>query len=77
MCPTLHREFLHNLPISSWLSQLSGLLDVFITLATDGVFTVSLFFTVRNPEHAASTIIRFPWEDLLYSDWMGTLSLQE
>jgi len=64
-------------PVPSWLSRLSGPLDVLITLTADDVFTASLFPAIRNSEHATSTIIRLPREDLLYSDWMGALSLQE
>lgn len=63
--------------VSSWLSQLSGPFDVIISLTAEDVFTASLFLSVRNSEHAACTMVRLPREDLIYSDWMGTLSLVE
>ena len=66
-----------DLVVSSWLSHLSGPPDVFIALASEDVFTASLFRMVRSSEHAASVLVRLARSDLIYSDWMGTLSLTE
>jgi hypothetical protein len=63
--------------VSSWISRLSGPLDVVIALATEDEFTASLPLAVRNSEPAVPTVVRLPREDLIYSDWMGTLSLVE
>ena len=65
------------LVVSSWLSRLFGPIDVFITLAVEDIFMASLLLSLRDSEHAAATVIRLPSEDLIYSDWMGTLSLME
>ena len=62
--------------ISSWLSQLSGPFDVIITLTAGDIFTASLL-AVRDSERAACTIVQLLREDLIYSDWMGALSLEE
>ena len=63
--------------VSSWLSQISGPFDVIIALTAEDVITASLPLAVRDSEHATCTMIRLPREDLIYSDWMGALSLVE
>ena len=63
--------------VSSWLAQLSGPPDVFVALTIPNMYTDSLLRLVRNPALVASTVVRLAREDLLYSDWMGTLSLLE
>jgi hypothetical protein len=63
--------------VSSWLSHLSGPPDVFIALAAEDAFTASLLRVVRGSEYTASTLVRLAHSDLIYSDWMGTLSLTE
>ncbi|KAI9459029.1 hypothetical protein F5148DRAFT_983589 [Russula earlei] len=51
--------------------------DVLITVTAEDIFTVSLLLAIKDSAHAACTVIRLPGEDLIYSDWMGTLSFQE
>jgi hypothetical protein len=63
--------------VSSWLSQLSGPFDVIIALTADDIFTTSLLLAAHNSDNAACTTVRLPREDLIYSDWMGDLSLME
>jgi hypothetical protein len=63
--------------ISSWISRLSDPLDVVIALTAEDEFVTSLLLSVKNFEHATPTVIRLPSEDLIYSDWMGALSLME
>jgi hypothetical protein len=63
--------------VSSWVTRLSGPLDVVIALRTEDELTASLILAVQDSEHAASTVVRLPREDLIYSDWMGALSLIE
>ncbi len=63
--------------VSSWLSQLSGPFDVIISLTAEDTFTASLLLAVRDSEHGACTVVRLPREDLIYSDWMGALTLTE
>jgi hypothetical protein len=62
---------------SSWLSRLSDPLDVVITLTAEDERTASLLLAIQDPEYAVSTVVRLPREDLIYSDWMGALSLME
>ncbi|KAI0285783.1 hypothetical protein BGY98DRAFT_1130146 [Russula aff. rugulosa BPL654] len=62
---------------SSWLSQSSGPFDVIISLTAEDKFTASLPLSVRDSEHGAYTVVQLPREDLIYSDWMGALSLTE
>ena len=62
---------------SSWLSQPSGPFDVIISLTAEDKFTASLLLSVRDSEHGACTVVQLPREDLIYSDWMGALSLTE
>jgi hypothetical protein len=63
--------------VSSWLSQSSGPFDVIISLTAEDKFTASLLLSVRDSEHGACTVVQLPREDLIYSDWMGALSLTE
>ena len=63
--------------ISSWLSQLSGPFDAIIALIDEDILTASLLLAIRDSEHVACTVVRLPREDLVYSDWMGALSLEE
>lgn len=63
--------------VSSWLSQSSGPFDVIISLTAEDKFTASLLLSVRDSEHGAYTVVQLPREDLIYSDWMGALSLTE
>ncbi len=63
--------------VSSWLSQSSGPFDVIISLIAEDLFTASLILTAQDSEHASCTMVRLPREDLIYSDWMGALSLME
>ena len=63
--------------VSSWLSQLSGPFDVIIALTAEDVFTASLRLAVRDSGRATRTTVWLPREDLIYSDWMGALSLVE
>jgi hypothetical protein len=63
--------------VSSWLSQSPGPFDVIISLTAEDKFTTSLLFSVRDSEHGACTAVQLPREDLIYSDWMGALSLTE
>jgi hypothetical protein len=62
--------------VLSWISRLSGPLDVVITLTAEDEFTASLL-AVKTSKHTATTVVRLPREDLIYSDWMGALSLVE
>lgn len=62
---------------SSWVTRLSGPLDVVIALREEDEVTASLILAVQDSKHAASTVVRLPREDLIYSDWMGALSLIE
>jgi hypothetical protein len=63
--------------VSSWLSQSSGPFDVIIFLTAEDKFTASLLLSVRDSAHGACTVVQLPREDLIYSDWMGALSLTE
>lgn len=63
--------------VSSWLSQSSGPFDVIISLTAEDKFTASLLLSVRDSKHGACTVVQLPREDLIYSDWMGALSLTE
>ena len=63
--------------VSSWLSQSSDPFDVIISLTAEDKFTASLLLSVRDSEHGACAVVRLPREDLIYSDWMGALSLTE
>ena len=63
--------------VSSWLSQSSGPFDVIISLRAEDRFTASLLLSVRDSGHGACTVVQLPREDLIYSDWMGALSLTE
>jgi len=63
--------------VSSWVTRLSGPLDVVIALKAEDELMASLILAVQDSEHAASTVVRLPREDLIYSDWMGALSLIE
>ena len=63
--------------VSSWLSQLSGPFDVIISLTTEDKLTAALRPSLRDSEHGAYTMVQLPREDLIYSDWMGALSLTE
>ena len=63
--------------VSSWVTRLSGSLDVVIALRAEDELTASLILAVQDSEHGASTLIRLPREDLIYSDWMSALSLIE
>ena len=63
--------------VSSWLSQSSGPFDVIISVTAEDKFTASLLLSLRDSEHDACTVVRLPREDLIYSDWMGALSLSE
>jgi len=63
--------------VSSWLTRLSGPLDVVIALRAEDELMASLILAVQDSEYAASTVVRLPREDLIYSDWMGALSLTE
>lgn len=63
--------------VFSWVTRLSGPLDVVIALRAEDELTASLILAVQDSEHAASTVVRLPREDLIYSDWMGALSLIE
>lgn len=63
--------------ISSWLSHLSGTPDVFVALTITDVHTNSLLRAIQSPALVASVVVRLARSDLLYSDWMGTLSLVE
>lgn len=63
--------------VSSWISRLSDPLDVVIALTAEDEFTASLLLAVETSKHAAATVVRLPREDLIYSDWMGALSLVE
>lgn len=65
------------LVVSSWLSQPYGPFDVIISLTAEDKFTASLLLSVRDFEHGACTVVQLPREDLIYSDWMGALSLTE
>jgi len=63
--------------VSSWLSQPSGPFDVIISLTAEDKFTASLLLSVRDSGHGACTVVQLPRDDLIYSDWMGALSLTE
>jgi hypothetical protein len=64
--------------VSSWLSHLYGPPDVFIILRPEDVFTASLFRMVRgSAKYAESVLVRLAHADLIYTDWMGTLTLAE
>lgn len=63
--------------VSSWISHLSDPLDVVIALTAEDEFTSSLLLAVKTSKHAAAIVVRLPREDLIYSDWMGALSLVE
>lgn len=63
--------------VSSWLSHLSGTPDVFVTLTITDQHTNSLLHALQSPALVASVVVRLARSDLLYSDWMGTLSLVE
>ena len=63
--------------VSSWLTHLSGPPDVFVALTITDVHTNSLLRAVRSPALVASVVVRLARSDLLYSDWMGSLSLVE
>lgn len=63
--------------VSSWLSQSSGPFDVIISLTAEDKFTASLLLSVRDSAHGACTVVQLPRDDLIYSDWMGALSLTE
>ena len=63
--------------VSSWVTRLSGSLDVVIALSAEDELTASLILAVQDSEHGASTLVRLPREDLIYSDWMSALSLIE
>ena len=63
--------------VSSWVTRLSGPLDIVIALRAEDELTASLISSVQDSEHAASTVVRLPREDLIYSDWMCALSLIE
>jgi hypothetical protein len=63
--------------VSSWAIRLSGSLDVVIALRVEDELTASLILAVQDSEHGASTLVRLPREDLIYSDWMSALSLIE
>lgn len=63
--------------VSSWLSQSSGPFHVIISLTAEDKFTASLLLSVRDSERDACTVVQLPREDLIYSDWMGALSLTE
>jgi hypothetical protein len=63
--------------VSSWLAHLSGPPDVFLALTIPDMYTNSLLRAIRSPALVASVVVRLARADLLYSDWMGTLSLVE
>ncbi|KAH9040431.1 hypothetical protein EDB85DRAFT_2173332 [Lactarius pseudohatsudake] len=63
--------------VSSWLAHLSDPPDVFIALTITDTYTNSLLRAVRSPALVASVLVRLARPDLLYSDWMGTLSVVE
>ena len=63
--------------VSSWLAQLPGPPDVFVALTIPDTYTDSLLRAVRSPALVASVVVRLARSDLLYSDWMGALSLVE
>jgi hypothetical protein len=66
-----------DLMVSSWLTHLPGPPDVFISLTTEDIFTACLLRVVQGSQYAASILVRLARADLIYSDWMGTLSLKE
>jgi hypothetical protein len=63
--------------VSSWLAHLSAPPGVFVALTITDVHTNSLLRAVQSPALVASVVVRLARSDLLYSDWMGTLSLVE
>ena len=63
--------------VSSWLADLSGHPDVFVVLTITDPYTNSLLRALQSPALVASVLVRLAGSDLLYSDWMGTLSLVE
>jgi hypothetical protein len=50
---------------------------VIISLTAEDKFTASLLLPVRDSGYGACTVVQLPREDLIYSDWMGALSLTE
>ena len=63
--------------ISSWLAHVSGPPDVFVALTITDTYTNSLLRVARSPALVAPVVVRLARSDLLYSDWMGTISLVE
>ena len=65
------------LKLTSWLKNLHGSPDVLIALDEQDSFTDHLSQIFGRKENTETKLIQIPRLDLLYCDWMGTLTIQE
>ncbi|TFY78940.1 hypothetical protein EWM64_g5070 [Hericium alpestre] len=63
--------------ISSWLDSLHHPPDILIASADEEKLSTYVLQGLKEKKGSGTTLIQFPRRDLPYSDWMGTLSLQE
>jgi hypothetical protein len=71
---TVRRE---DLLIADWMDTWDDDPDVLIALADQDALTSSLEFTLQEIGLGEITMVRIPRVDLVYSDWMGSLSHNE
>ncbi|KIJ65143.1 hypothetical protein HYDPIDRAFT_153126, partial [Hydnomerulius pinastri MD-312] len=62
---------------SDWLDSLPSVPDVVIGLDHQDFTSATFLLTLERRPYLNTTLIRLPRADLPYSEWMGTLTLQE